>query len=57
MNGHCLVTQTMCLPSHGSSMAPSVEARLRELYPDDQASGFQEGDLRGIVWATLPAGH
>lgn len=36
-----------CLACHGSRLAPEVRARIDELYPGDQATGFQEGDLRG----------
>lgn len=36
-----------CLACHGSSLEPEVRARIGELYPGDQATGFQEGDLRG----------
>jgi len=36
-----------CLACHGSNLAPAVQAALREHYPDDQATGFKLGDLRG----------
>jgi hypothetical protein len=43
----------MCLGCHGKNIAPEVQAKLDELYPEDQATGFSEGDLRGafvISW-------
>jgi hypothetical protein len=46
-------TQQMCLGCHGKNIAPEVQAKLDELYPEDQATGFSEGDLRGafvISW-------
>lgn len=36
-----------CLACHGSELDPEVAATLRETYPEDQAVGFAEGDLRG----------
>ncbi len=40
-------TGGVCLACHGKSLAPEVEAKVAELYPDDKATGFSEGDLRG----------
>lgn len=45
-------TQTLCLGCHGKSIDPEVKARLDELYPEDQATGFSEGDLRGAFVVT-----
>ncbi|MDJ0926116.1 MAG: DUF3365 domain-containing protein [Gammaproteobacteria bacterium] len=50
-----IVTQPLCLTCHGASLAPEVAKELAELYPDDQATGFRAGDLRGIFWARFPA--
>lgn len=38
-----------CLACHGSAseMNPDVTAKLKELYPADQATGFSAGDMRG----------
>jgi hypothetical protein len=46
-----IVVQPLCLRCHGepASLEPEVRARLAELYPDDQAVGYREGDLRGAV--------
>ncbi|PWQ96599.1 Tll0287-like domain-containing protein [Leucothrix pacifica] len=40
-------TGSLCLTCHGSELKPEVSAKLNELYPDDKATGFKEGDLRG----------
>lgn len=37
----------VCLACHGSELSAPVAARLAELYPQDQARGYQLGDLRG----------
>ncbi len=40
-------TDVACLACHGEKIAPEIQAKLDELYPDDKAIGFKEGDLRG----------
>ena len=41
-------TQAICLTCHGGdSVPPAVAAEIDRYYPDDQARGFSEGDLRG----------
>lgn len=47
--------QPMCLNCHGESLQPDVAARIAEFYPDDQATGFSEGDFRGVFWVEFPA--
>ena len=39
----------LCLTCHGldDTLEPEVRHRLAELYPDDAATGFSRGDLRG----------
>jgi len=44
-----------CLVCHGESLAPAVEARIRESYPDDRATGFRAGDFRGLFWVEFAA--
>jgi hypothetical protein len=46
-----------CLSCHGPSLEPSLEGVIRELYPDDQATGFSAGDFRGLFWVTMPLGE
>ena len=40
-------TGEVCLICHGSNIAEPVQASLDKLYPDDQATGFSLGDIRG----------
>ena len=49
-------TEAMCLTCHGSDISPAIMTRLTELYPQDKAIGFKEGDLRGafVVVKNLP---
>ncbi len=46
-----------CLGCHGPSeeIQPAVRQALAEQYPDDQATGFAKGDLRGWFWVEVPA--
>ena len=43
----------LCLTCHGESIDEKVQTKLGELYPEDQATGFRMGDLRGLFWAKL----
>ena len=45
-------TGEMCLSCHGSSITPEVATRLKALYPEDAATGFKLGDLRGAFTVT-----
>lgn len=42
-----------CLTCHGSNLEPSLKAEIQRLYPDDQATGFRAGELRGAFTVTL----
>lgn len=42
----------ICLQCHGTAIAPEVSAKLRQLYPDDKAVGYSEGDIRGAFLVT-----
>ncbi len=46
----------VCLQCHGepAKLAPGVGEALRELYPNDQATGYAVGDLRGAISVKLP---
>lgn len=46
---------TPCLVCHGSpdTIAQSVGDAIKEHYPDDQATGFALGDLRGWFWVEI----
>lgn len=49
-----IMTQPLCLSCHGSSLQPDIAAKIGELYPDDEATGFSEGDFRGVFWVEFP---
>lgn len=40
-------TGEVCLACHGQTISPAVSAKLAELYPQDKATGYNAGDLRG----------
>jgi hypothetical protein len=41
-----------CLACHGSSVTPDTAKAIRDLYPADQAVGYNLGDLRGAFTLT-----
>ena len=45
-----IIAKPLCLTCHGETLAPAISERLEALYPDDQATGFSAGDLRGVFW-------
>ncbi len=49
-----IATQPLCLACHGSTLAPDVAAHIAEAYPQDEATGFEAGDLRGVFWVEYP---
>ncbi len=57
-----ILTQPLCLQCHGEvgkDIDPDDYAIIRQLYPDDQATGYQAGDLRGM-WSIrmyVPSGR
>lgn len=42
-----IMTAKLCLGCHGAQLAPDVQEALNKSYPEDQAVGFSEGELRG----------
>ena len=36
----------------GSNVQPEIKAEILRLYPDDEATGFKAGDLRGAFTVT-----
>ncbi len=40
-------TQGLCLTCHGSDIDPVVQSEISRLYPDDRATGYRMGDIRG----------
>ena len=45
-------TSGICLACHGVTLAPGIGDKLAELYPEDKATGFNEGDIRGAFVVT-----
>ena len=45
-----------CVVCHGqaNALAPEIKAQLDQLYPNDAATGFGVGDLRGWFWVEVP---
>lgn len=60
-NGHTVALlpiklKAKCIVCHGpaESIAEDVKSQLTKLYPQDHATGFKEGDLRGWFWVDVP---
>lgn len=51
-----LLIQPLCLNCHGEKeqMKPAVVELLGQLYPEDQATGYQAGNFRGLVRVDIP---
>jgi Protein of unknown function (DUF3365) len=48
---------TMCVACHGKQVAPEVASAIASGYPADQATGFEQGQLRGafsVIWPASP---
>jgi hypothetical protein len=50
-----IVMQPQCLACHGQDLAEPVSAAIEERYPEDQATGFVAGELRGAFLIEWPA--
>ncbi len=48
-----LVAKAVCLKCHGSDLSPKIAEAIRSAYPNDKATGFKEGDLRGVIVAEI----
>jgi len=46
--------QPLCVTCHGLELEPGLKAKIGELYPADQATGYVAGDFRGVFWAEFP---
>lgn len=52
-----LPMDAVCVSCHGPSLAPELAAVIGREYPDDAATGFEPGQLRGaisIIWPPSP---
>ena len=52
-----IYVKPLCLSCHGNAkqIPPKVAKLIKAAFPKDQATGFGEGDFRGMFWVTLPA--
>lgn len=52
-----LPTLELCTQCHGTAdkLSPAVVARLKALYPDDRATGYKVGEIRGAMTLRRPA--
>jgi hypothetical protein len=48
-------TDALCLTCHGKDLSPELAAAIARDYPGDQATGFEQGQLRGAFSVTWPA--
>jgi hypothetical protein len=62
-NGHSaallpIKLQGQCMMCHGpkEQIAPIILSQIMRTYPNDQATDFKEGELRGWFWIDLPNG-
>lgn len=47
--------QPICVTCHGKTIAPEIAAAIGSRYPEDAATGFETGELRGAVTVRWPA--
>ena len=50
-----LTLAAQCLACHGdpATFSPSLRAALTQQYPEDTATGYAEGDWRGLIRVSL----
>jgi hypothetical protein len=53
-----LLTGKTCLKCHGEieKIDPKVKETIAKKYPEDKATGFKEGELRGVIVAEMKSG-
>lgn len=49
-----IVMQPVCLACHGTTLAPEIATAIAREYPQDAATGFETGQLRGAVTVRWP---
>jgi hypothetical protein len=47
-------TAEICITCHGETIADEIAAKLKQLYPEDQATGYKPGDIRGAFTISQP---
>lgn len=52
-----IYVRSFCVTCHAAAgeMSPEVRKTLEERYPEDRATGYKTGDLRGIVSVVIPS--
>lgn len=45
-------TGEVCLKCHGSNVSQPIAMKINSLYPDDKATGYKKGDIRGAFTVT-----
>lgn len=50
-------TEQACLTCHGVSIAEPLQAIIDRYYPEDQATGFSIGQIRGAFTVSRPLGN
>lgn len=52
-----LPTMALCTQCHGTAdaLSPAVKAKLQALYPQDRATGYAVGEIRGAMTLSRPA--
>lgn len=50
-------TEQACLACHGVSIAEPIQAIVDRYYPDDQATGFSVGQIRGAFTVSRPVSN
>ena len=48
-----LVTKGVCLKCHGTDISKEIQGEITTHYPKDQAVGFKQGSLRGMIVAEI----
>jgi hypothetical protein len=49
-----LIVEPLCLTCHGKNIAPEVSRALASHYPQDHATGYDTGQIRGIISLSKP---
>lgn len=48
-----LVAKAMCLKCHGENISEEIKTVIKKVYPEDKATGYKEGSLRGVIVAEI----
>jgi len=49
-----LKVKTVCLTCHGKNIDENLYKKIKQYYPDDRATGYKEGDFRGVIRIFIP---